>query len=103
MNDKDRAYWLADKIVAVAYHDYTKEAALVLRKQADEIERLRIDAERYRRLCWLIRLSHWSVRRYYGLSPNIVSKDDLDKMLDDTDVIAEASGIAERHSVTEME
>lgn len=39
MKGKDRAYWLADKIPA--YGDYAKEAALVLRQQADEIERLR--------------------------------------------------------------
>lgn len=39
MKDKDLAYWLADKIPA--YGDYAKEAALVLRQQSDEIERLR--------------------------------------------------------------
>lgn len=36
MSDKDRAYWLADKIPA--YGDYAKEAAFVLRQQADRIE-----------------------------------------------------------------
>jgi hypothetical protein len=41
MEGKDRAYWLADKIPA--YGDYAKEAALVLRQQADEIERLRAE------------------------------------------------------------
>lgn len=39
MKGNDRAYWLADKIPS--YGDYAKEAALVLRQQADEIERLR--------------------------------------------------------------
>lgn len=39
MTNHDKAHWLADKIPA--YGDYAKEAALVLRKQADEIERLR--------------------------------------------------------------
>lgn len=39
MEGKDKAYWLADKILA--YGDYAKEAAEVLRQQADEIERLR--------------------------------------------------------------
>lgn len=38
MTDHERAYWLADKIPA--YGDYAKEAACVLRKQADEIDRL---------------------------------------------------------------
>lgn len=38
MQGKDRAYWLADKIPALG--DYAKEAAIVLREQADEIERL---------------------------------------------------------------
>lgn len=41
MTGKDLAYWLADKIPALG--DYAKEAAEVLRKQADEIERLRCD------------------------------------------------------------
>ncbi len=36
MDGKNLAYWLADKIVA--YDDYTKQAADVLRKQADAIE-----------------------------------------------------------------
>lgn len=53
-----------------------------------EIEQLRADAKRYRRLGWLIEFSHWSVRRDYGLSPHIASKDGLDTMLDDPDVIA---------------
>jgi hypothetical protein len=35
----EKAYWLADKIPA--YGDYAKEAALILMRQADEIERLR--------------------------------------------------------------
>ena len=39
MKGKDRAYWLADKIPS--YGDYAKEAAIVLRQQADEIEMLR--------------------------------------------------------------
>lgn len=38
MAGKELAYWLADKIPALG--DYAKEAAEVLRKQADEIERL---------------------------------------------------------------
>ena len=38
MRGTDQAYWLADKIPA--YGDYAKEAAFVLRRQADEIERL---------------------------------------------------------------
>lgn len=39
LSGKDRAYWLADKITACG--DYAKESAVVLRKQADEIENLR--------------------------------------------------------------
>ena len=39
MSDKEKAYWLADKIPA--YGDYAKEAADILRKQADEIEKLK--------------------------------------------------------------
>jgi D-alanyl-D-alanine dipeptidase len=39
MNNRDKAYWLADKIPALG--DYAKEAAQVLKKQAEEIERLR--------------------------------------------------------------
>lgn len=39
MEGKDLAYWLADKIPA--FGDYAKEAADVLRKQADEIDALR--------------------------------------------------------------
>lgn len=38
MTPKEHAEWLADKIPA--YGDYAKEAALVLRRQAAEIERL---------------------------------------------------------------
>lgn len=36
MRGIDQAYWLADKIPA--YGDYAKEAANVLRRQADDIE-----------------------------------------------------------------
>jgi len=39
MTPKEYAGWLADKIPA--YGDYAKEAALLLMRQADEIERLR--------------------------------------------------------------
>lgn len=39
LRGKERAEWLADKIPV--YGDYAKEAAIVLRHQADEIERLR--------------------------------------------------------------
>ena len=38
MTPKEKAYWLADKIPA--YGDYAKEAAQVLCRQADEIDRL---------------------------------------------------------------
>ena len=41
MKGKDLAYWLADKIPS--YSDYAHEAAIILRKQADEIERLERD------------------------------------------------------------
>ena len=36
---KEKAYWIADKIHA--YGDYAKEAAMILQKQADEIEALK--------------------------------------------------------------
>lgn len=39
MEGKELAYWLTDKIPALG--DYAKEAARILRNQADEIERLR--------------------------------------------------------------
>lgn len=39
MTKYERAYWLADMIQA--YGDYAKEAGELLKKQADEIERLR--------------------------------------------------------------
>lgn len=35
MNDYDKAHWLADKIVV--WDDYTKEAAFVLKRQAEEL------------------------------------------------------------------
>lgn len=38
MTGYERAYWLADKIPACG--DYAKEAAELLKKQADEIEKL---------------------------------------------------------------
>ena len=41
MDDYEKAYWLADKIPA--YGDYAKEAAAVLKRQADRIRKL--DAE----------------------------------------------------------
>lgn len=44
MTDNERAYWLADKIPACG--DYAKEAARMLKKQADEIERMRDALER---------------------------------------------------------
>ena len=48
MRGKDQAYWLADKIPA--YGDYAKEAANVLRRQADDIERLHKENEKLRRV-----------------------------------------------------
>ncbi len=45
MTPKEYAGWLADKIPA--YGDFGKEAALVLIRQANEIERLRIGHDRY--------------------------------------------------------
>lgn len=48
MRGIDQAYWLADKIPA--YGDYAKEAANVLRRQADDIERLHKENEKLRRV-----------------------------------------------------
>ena len=48
MEGKDLAYWLADKIPACG--DYAKQAAQVLRKQADDIERLQAELYVWRQM-----------------------------------------------------
>ena len=61
MDGKEKAGWLADKICNGG--DYAKEAAIVLVRQAEEIERLREDAKKWQALAE-------ANARLKGLTPN---------------------------------